>query len=76
VYSLYFESNPSPPPSLPPLPYLIINTASILFSQEKRFRLVDIPGAGRGLISTSLIQPGDIILRDKPVILGEIFICY
>ncbi|XP_023343748.1 protein msta [Eurytemora carolleeae] len=43
---------------------------SILFSQEKRFRLVDIPGAGRGLISTSLIQPGDIILRDKPVILG------
>ena len=49
---------------------------SILFSQEKRFRLVDIPGAGRGLISTSLIQPGDIILRDIPVILGEILICY
>ena len=49
---------------------------SILYSQERRFRLADIPGAGRGLISTSLIQPGDIILRDKPVILGEIFICY
>ena len=43
---------------------------SVLFQGEIKFRLAEIPGAGRGILATKQIKPGEIIFQEEPTVLG------